>query len=83
MKSNVPAADTAWKSLASLHRESPGLSSPAWGKEEALARGADREFVSPGCAVLSKGLHQLQVASQNTSFPILLFLPIKLCIQGL
>lgn len=38
-----PAADPAWKTAASLHRKSPGLSSPLWEKgEEALEGRADK-----------------------------------------
>lgn len=84
MKSNVPAADTGRKTPASLHRESPGLPGPTWEKgEEAPEERIDKEFVFSGCAVVSNGLRQLQVASQNTSFSLFLFLPMKLSIQGL
>ena len=45
MKSNVPAADTAWKTPASLHRESPDLSSAAWEKGEELTENSFPQVV--------------------------------------
>lgn len=37
-------------------------------KGEALRGVADREFVTPGCAAISKALQQLQAASRNKFF---------------
>lgn len=77
MKSNVSAATMAWKTPAftsiyiagSSAQEIADLSSLAREKGgEALGRIADREFVTPGCAAVSKSLQQLQAASQKTLF---------------
>lgn len=82
MKPNVRAAAMAWKSPAFasiyiLENAQPKRVQPSARKKKGKAlRGvADREFVTQGCALLSKGLQQLQAASSSFEKQVLSFPP--------